>query len=262
LKINCDAGNFIAHPGPGSEDIKVLARSGPGARLGFRTVAAELLFLYFSTSMRRTLPRLIHKAAPNDWFFPVPVHFGAGAMKDLPMELSKLNAKKPLIVTDKGLAEVPFIMDAMNVLESAGMKPALFAKVDANPTDLNIEAGAQMFREHEADAVVAIGGGSGLDAGKAISMVCRSGVKLELFDWTLDPPSVADGVIPPGGFYPETRGEKKIERKIEREYMYLQGCLTPHHPDAFTVITIPTTAGTGAEMDSASMYTDTGCKVR
>jgi len=105
-------------------------------------------------------------------------------------------------------------------MRSAGLQPQLFGDVNANPTDVNVAAGARAFREHSADAVVAVGGGSGLDAGKSIAMVARSGVDLHAFDWTREPPVLGPGAIPP-------------------------------------VVAVPTTAGTGAEMDSPSMITDT-----
>jgi len=117
------------------------------------------------------------------------------------------------------------ISGAMENLRGAGLTPALFGEVAANPTDVNIADGARLFRSHDADMVIAVGGGSGLDAGKAIAMVSRSHLPVGDFEWTLPPPELAAGTIPP-------------------------------------VLTVPTTAGTGAEMDAASMYTDTTAMVK
>ena len=67
----------------------------------------------------------------------------------------------------------------------------------ANPTDLNVADGAALFRAHDADMVIAVGGGSGLDAGKSIAMVSRSMRPVGEFEWTLPPPDLKPGTIPP-----------------------------------------------------------------
>jgi alcohol dehydrogenase class IV len=159
-----------------------------------------------------------------DWAFPVPVAFGAGrATKEIPALLGA--AQRPLVVTDRGLLDSDLVNSIVDSITRSGRSPLKFGDVSANPTDVNIARGADAFRAHGADALIAIGGGSGLDAGKSIAMTARSGVPLEEFEWTRPPPEVAPGDLPP-------------------------------------VITVPTTAGTGAEMDSASMYTDTTRRVK
>jgi alcohol dehydrogenase class IV len=130
-----------------------------------------------------------------------------------------------MIVTDRALAETPMLAGIVKMLEDGGMQPLLFGDVNPNPTDENVNDGAAAFRDHSADSVVAIGGGSGLDAGKAIAMVARSNVALGDFEWTSPDPVLPAGTIPP-------------------------------------ILVIPTTSGTGAEMDSASMITDTANRVK
>ena len=73
--------------------------------------------------------RYIRHATPNEWFFPVPVRFGPGSISNLPSELITLNAQRPLIVTDKGLAGQPFIDEIVENLESVGIEPKLFSEV-------------------------------------------------------------------------------------------------------------------------------------
>ncbi len=164
--------------------------------------------------------------AHADWAFPVPVRFGAGRTAELGAVLAERGARRPLLVTDRGLAHTPLAAELMTLLRGAGHAPALFGDVPPNPTDASIARGAAAFAAHAADSVVALGGGSGLDAGKAIAMVARSGLSLAELDWERSPPAaVAAGAFPP-------------------------------------VVCVPTTAGTGAEMDSASMYTDTAARVK
>lgn len=189
---------------------------------------------------RRPLPRPARGlAAPvasplaGDWHFPVPTHFGAGRAEELGSVLKSQGSSRPLLVTDRGLAESSLVSGLMDGMSAAGLRPLLFAGIQANPTDVNVAAGARAFREHEADGVVAMGGGSALDGGKCIAMVARTGVPLPNFEWTNDPVS---------GVEPMVVGD--ASRGIP------------------PVVAIPTTAGTGAEMNAASMYTDTAAQVK
>lgn len=161
------------------------------------------------------------------WNFPVPVHFGNGCIKDLPSIVAAQHVCRPLLVTDNGLAQTSLVQDMINRINGAGMDICLFSDVKANPTDCNVLDGLAAFKDHKADAVIALGGGSGLDAGKLIAMLAYTGsdsnIQLQDFDWTLPVPLVDS--LPP-------------------------------------VFTVPTTSGTGAEMDSASMYTDTNAGIK
>ena len=189
-------------------------------------------------------------AQSADWLFPVPVTFGAGRIADLPELIKGKNCSRPLVICDKGgdragitkraQALAPKPVDHaipvwsfplahhtawIAVLSDGGLKPTLYDKVEPNPTDVCVCNGAALFRVHACDSIVAIGGGSGLDAGKSTAMVAGSGLALDDFEWTKTPPALAPGALPP-------------------------------------VWLVPTTAGTGAEMDSASMVTDTSKAIK
>lgn len=158
---------------------------------------------------------------PADWSFPVPIHYGPGRIAELGAICRRAGMQRPLIVTDRGSRDLPFIGKARAAIEGAGIEAALFGEVAPNPTDRDVAAGCEVFRAGGHDGVVAIGGGSGMDAAKAISLVARSDGDLLEFDF--DSPSAAPEA--PGGFPP--------------------------------LICVPTTAGTGAETESTAMVTDT-----
>lgn len=74
--------------------------------------------------------------------------------------------EKPLLVTDKGLANLPITQDTLDIMDAAGLGRAMFADVDPNPNEKNLEAGVAMYKAGNHDGVIAFGGGSGLDLGK------------------------------------------------------------------------------------------------
>ncbi len=163
---------------------------------------------------------------PADWTFPVPIKYGPGRIAELGALCRRSRAGRPLIVTDRGSRDLPFIARALASLAEAGIEAALFSEVAPNPTDRDVEAGREAFRAGGHDGVIAIGGGSGMDAAKAISLVGRSDRDLWAFDYDKEPPE-PDA---PGGFPP--------------------------------LICVPTTAGTGAETESTAMVTDTARGVK
>ena len=134
--------------------------------------------------------------------------------------------RRPLEVTDRGSRALPFIAAAQATLTEAGVAPALFCEVEPNPTDRNVRAGCEVFRAGGHDGVVAIGGGSGMDAAKAISLLARNAHDLPVFDYDNAP-------LP----------------------------LVPSH-DFAPLVCVPTTAGTGAETESTAMLTDTARGVK
>lgn len=129
--------------------------------------------------------------------------------------------KRPLIVTDRGSGDLPFVAEALASLSSAGIEGALFNGISPNPTDRDVLAGRDFFRDGEHDGVIAIGGGSGMDGAKAISLLVRNANDLLEFDYDHEPP----GALGAEDFVP--------------------------------LICVPTTAGTGAETESTAMVTDT-----
>ncbi len=163
----------------------------------------------------------------HDWSFPVPIAYGPGRLKTLAQQASDLSLTHPLIVTDKGSAALPFIETLQQVLRSAGIGSEVFSEVAPNPRDSDIALARETFRQGGHDSVIAIGGGSGMDAGKATALTANNDCDVWQFDFDRDVPA-----LPAGHVFPK-------------------------------LICIPTTAGTGAETESTAMitHTDRGMKL-
>jgi alcohol dehydrogenase class IV len=160
--------------------------------------------------------------APQDWSFPVPIAYGPGRLAEIGRRCAAMGIRNPLIVTDSGSRDLPFIPALGQILASAGVKSAVFSGISPNPRDTEIAAGKAAFQVGGHDAVIAIGGGSAMDGGKGVCLTARNEIDLWDFEWE-EPPAVIgpDQAFPP-------------------------------------LITIPTTAGTGAETESTAMVTHTG----
>ena len=157
----------------------------------------------------------------SDWGFPIPIAYGPGRLNEIGEFCRKFKVSNPLIVTDKGSKELPFVSRLATLLENSSIKSKLFYRISPNPRDDEIKAGCISYHKGSHDGIIAIGGGSALDGAKAIGMTVNSGVSLWDFEY----------------------------RKPEPILQSL---------DCFpTFITIPTTAGTGAETESTAMITDT-----
>ena len=157
----------------------------------------------------------------SDWGFPIPIAYGPGRLNEIGEFCRKFKVSNPLIVTDKGSKELPFVSRLATLLENSSIKSKLFYGISPNPRDDEIKAGCISYHKGSHDGIIAIGGGSALDGAKAIGMTVNSGVSLWDFEY----------------------------RKPEPILQSL---------DCFpTFITIPTTAGTGAETESTAMITDT-----
>ncbi|MBL1147741.1 MAG: iron-containing alcohol dehydrogenase [Pseudomonadota bacterium] len=159
------------------------------------------------------------KTLSGNWNYPTKTIFGEGLLAKLPQLCRDLNIGKPLLVTDEGLAESDIVKTALKINADAGMTTALFTKVKGNPTGKNVTDGTAYYKEQHCDGVIAFGGGSGLDAGKAIALMAGQNRPLWDFEdvgdnWTR---VNADGIAP--------------------------------------IIAIPTTAGTGSEVGRASVIT-------
>ena len=103
------------------------------------------------------------------WLFPTTIHFGVGQIAALPKLCGRLGMRRPLFVTDPGLAGLPMVADALAALEAAGTAAALFSAVKGNPTGANLADGVAALRAGDHDGVIALGGGSAMDCGKAIA---------------------------------------------------------------------------------------------
>src|SRR6266853_357478 len=130
--------------------------------------------------------------------FPTPTLFGAGALAELPPRSKSLGIRRPLVVTDAGLVGTAAFGDLARTLGDAGRDKDwfLYSGVHPNPIEQDVREAAELFREHACDVVIAIGGGSPLDAGKASRLlVQRSNLDFSRFyeesDWSGLAPFIA-----------------------------------------------------------------------
>ncbi len=84
----------------------------------------------------------------GNWSYPTAIKFGAGRIKELPEACAQAGMKRPLLVTDKGgLADLPITMQTLDIMEAAGLGGrGIFAEVDPNPSELNLEAGVAAYK--------------------------------------------------------------------------------------------------------------------
>ena len=157
---------------------------------------------------------------PNRNFnFPTAIKFGAGRIKELADHCKANGIKRPLFVTDRGLASMPMVAAIMSDLKAAGLKADIFADVKPNPVEENVLAGCAAFKAGKHDGVIAFGGGSGLDTGKMIALMHSQ--KISVFD-----------LEDIGDWW--TRADASV--------------ISP-------IIAVPTTAGTGSEVGRAGVVT-------
>jgi len=161
-----------------------------------------------------------------NWNYPTSIRVGADRLSELGQCCKSLEIKKPLLVTDPGIAGLPLIERAIKSCEDAGLSCAVFCKVQPNPTGSNVEEGVSVFNANQHDGVIAVGGGSALDAGKAIALMARQSVPI----WDLE--DVGDNW---------TRANASA--------------IAP-------ILAVPTTAGTGSEVGRASVILDEVNKVK
>jgi len=155
-----------------------------------------------------------------NWNYPTAVRFGAGRIAELPDALKVAGIKKPLLVTDAGLAALPVTQKVLADLKAGGIEVGLFSDVKPNPISANVEAGIKVLREGGYDGVIAFGGGSGLDTAKVIAFM--AGQTRPMWDFE----DIGDWW---------TRADPK---------------------GIFPIVAVPTTAGTGSEVGRAGVITD------
>ncbi len=162
----------------------------------------------------------------GNWSYPTTIKFGAGRIKELAEACAAAGIKKPLLVTDKGLANLPITQSTLDILDAAGLGRAMFSEVDPNPNEKNLEAGVAVYNAGGHDGVVAFGGGSGLDLGKMVAFMAGQTRPLwdyeDIDDWWTR--ADADAIAP--------------------------------------IIAVPTTAGTGSEVGRASVITNSETHVK
>ena len=157
----------------------------------------------------------------HDWTFPIPIAYGPGRINEISEICQSLNVNSPLIVTDKSSQDLPFISQLINLLNKAGLTSGIFTKISPNPRDDEISVGSSYYKSGDHDAVIAIGGGSAMDGAKAICLTANNDIPLWDFEWEKEPAKIGNDEPFP------------------------------------KLITIPTTAGTGAETEGTAMVTDT-----
>jgi alcohol dehydrogenase class IV len=161
-----------------------------------------------------------------NWNYPTTMWVGENRINDIAEACKALKIKKPLLVTDKGLSNSEIVKNTILVLKDNNVQVELFSDVVGNPTGTNVNVGVKSYKDNQCDGVIAFGGGSGLDVGKAIAFM--SGQNLPIWDfedvknnWTK---ANSDQIAP--------------------------------------IIAVPTTAGTGSETGRASVILneETGVK--
>src|ERR1043166_6962268 len=155
-----------------------------------------------------------------DWNYPTAMRFGAGRIAELSDAVKAAGSARPLVVTDPNLARAPMAAAAPAPLRAAGPAAALFNDIRPNPVESNVRAGGAAFRAGGHDGVVALGGGSALDAGKLVAFMTAQSWPVWDFEdvgdwWTR---ATTEGIAP--------------------------------------IVAVPTTAGTGSEVGRAAVVTD------
>ncbi|OUS08980.1 alcohol dehydrogenase [Rhodobacterales bacterium 52_120_T64] len=162
----------------------------------------------------------------GNWSYPTAIKFGNGRIKELADACAATGMKNPLLVTDKGLADLAITQGTLDIMDAAGLGRAMFSDVDPNPNEKNLEAGVAMYKAGNHDGVIAFGGGSGLDLGKMVAFMAGQTRPLwdyeDVGDWWTR--ADADAIAP--------------------------------------IIAVPTTAGTGSEVGRASVITNSETHVK
>ena len=161
-----------------------------------------------------------------NWNYPTTMWVGENRIKDIAIACKSLGVTKPLLVTDKGLADSDIVKNALSILKNQNINTELYSNVVGNPTGKNVNEGVENFKKNNCDGVIAFGGGSGLDVGKAVAFM--SGQTLPIWDF-------------------EDLGDNWMKANSDK--------IAP-------IIAVPTTAGTGSETGRASVILneETGVK--
>ena len=156
----------------------------------------------------------------TNWNYPTPIRFGIDRVKELSLFIDELKISNPLIVTDPQFREVAQFKGIIDSLNNSNKNYSIFSEIKGNPTGTNIRDGVNVFLKNKNDGVIAIGGGSSLDAGKAVAFMSKQKENI---------------------WYFEDIGDNWTKAIID---------------NLPKVIAIPTTAGTGSETGRASLIVD------
>ncbi|MEH6912363.1 MAG: iron-containing alcohol dehydrogenase [Oceanicoccus sp.] len=160
----------------------------------------------------------------GNWNYPSDMRAGAGFVAQLAACCKDLGISRPLLITDPGLAGLAMVNNALVQCRAQGIAVELFSNIKGNPTGENVADGLAAFNNGGHNGIIAFGGGSAMDAGKAIALMV--GQKRPLWD-----------------FEDEGDNWQRVN----------ESGVAP-------VIAIPTTAGTGSEVGRAAVITDTTCQ--
>lgn len=116
------------------------------------------------------------------FFMPRVTLVGVGAHKEIPARIRALGAKKPLIVTDKGITACGITAQIEELLKKAKMDYAVYDETIPNPTDANVAKGIEVYKTNKCDALITLGGGSSHDCGKGIGLVVSNGGKIHDYE--------------------------------------------------------------------------------
>jgi alcohol dehydrogenase len=155
-----------------------------------------------------------------NWNYPTPIWFGLNRSLEIASALKNLNITKPLVVTDPQFSKNESFKKIMKNLSDASIQFSIFTNLKGNPTGQNVSDGVKVFNSDLNDGVIAIGGGSALDAGKAIAFMSKQKESIWFF---------------------EDIGDNWTHANLE---------------NMPKVLAIPTTAGTGSETGRASLIID------
>ena len=155
-----------------------------------------------------------------NWSYPTTIRFGAGRIAEIADACASAGISKPLLITDRGLADMAITTKTLDLLKASGLECSMFADVDPNPNEKNAAAAVKAYLDGGHDGVVAFGGGSGLDVGKLVAFLAGQTRPLwdfeDIGDWWTR--ADADAIAP--------------------------------------IVAVPTTAGTGSEVGRASVITN------
>jgi 4-hydroxybutyrate dehydrogenase len=161
-----------------------------------------------------------------NWSYPTAIRFGAGRISEIAEACAAASIKRPLLITDRGLADMEITTRTLDLMEAAGLGRAMFSDVDQNPNEKNAAAGVKAYKDGSHDGVIAFGGGSGLDLGKLVAFQAGQTRPLwdfeDIGDWWMR--ADADAIAP--------------------------------------IVAVPTTAGTGSEVGRASVITNSETQVK
>jgi alcohol dehydrogenase class IV len=152
------------------------------------------------------------------WNFPTRIVFGKGSASTLADEVQRVGGQRPLIVTDPGIVSAGLASKVEQLLKAGGLEFSTFSGVSENPTEANIEQGRVAYQAHGADSVVALGGGSALDAGKLVALRAVTERSFEELDDAVGGDRFIPATVPP-------------------------------------IVAVPTTAGTGSEVGRSGVLT-------